>query len=336
MKRIGFSLRLLTAVAVIAVGASLAHAQADNTWVKSTGSDANTATNCTIAAPCRTFAAALTVTNSKGTINALDSADFCGQAGPLVITKSVTIEGRNSVCRAPNFNFDGIQVNTLTSNDIVVIRGLTINGHKPTGVNPPTAGINYTGGASGGSTLVVENVFIQNFATGLAADLPGNTNGVAGYVYVRNSSFDSNEVAGLHFSSTGTGDARFQLDGVRAETNGIFGSGSGLEVVNRTLGTVSNSSFGGNMFYGVVVRPTTAPSVVNLESCMVAHNSQGVVALGQPAISATIRISNTDILENIARGIDYVAGSFVTSFGNNRIAGNGAGNGPPTNTLPQQ
>ncbi len=67
-----------------------------------------------------------------------------------------------------------------------------------------------------------------------------------------------------------------------------------------------------------------------------AHNSQGVVALGAPGTAATVRISNTDIFENIARGIDYVAGSFVTSFGNNRIAGNGAGNGPPTNTLPQQ
>ena len=51
------------------------------------GNDANTSANCSPAAPCRTFAAALPVTNSGGEIVVLTSGGY----GPVNITQPVII-----------------------------------------------------------------------------------------------------------------------------------------------------------------------------------------------------------------------------------------------------
>jgi hypothetical protein len=98
---------------------------------------------------------------------------------------------------------------------------------------------------------------------------------------------------------------------------------------------ISNSVFEGNMGDAVLTQPTIGTTVVNMESCVVTHNLRGVDARSAGG-SSIIRISNLDVFENASSGIDYSGGNFITSFGNNRVAGNGAGNGPPTNTLPQQ
>ena len=54
------------------------------TWVSGSGADTGT---CTIAAPCKTFAFALTRTTAGGTINVLAPGNF----GPVTINKAVSI-----------------------------------------------------------------------------------------------------------------------------------------------------------------------------------------------------------------------------------------------------
>src|SRR5260370_11999621 len=66
--------------------ASLGHAQATRTWVSGVGDDANP---CSRTAPCKTFAGAISKTAEGGKIDALDPGGF----GPLVISKSITIDG---------------------------------------------------------------------------------------------------------------------------------------------------------------------------------------------------------------------------------------------------
>ena len=51
------------------------------------GNDANTATNCTAAAPCRFFQAAMTVTDTNGEVVVLDSGGY----GAVTITKSLSL-----------------------------------------------------------------------------------------------------------------------------------------------------------------------------------------------------------------------------------------------------
>src|SRR2546421_12860817 len=64
---------------------SLAHAQATRTWVSGTGDDANP---CSLTAPCKTFAGAISKTFINGEIDCLNPGGF----GAITITKSITID----------------------------------------------------------------------------------------------------------------------------------------------------------------------------------------------------------------------------------------------------
>ncbi len=66
-----FASRFLLSFLVL-LGALPAYA-AQRTFVSTSGSDANTASNCTSTAPCRGFTAALTVTDAGGEIVVLTS-----------------------------------------------------------------------------------------------------------------------------------------------------------------------------------------------------------------------------------------------------------------------
>ncbi len=120
------------------------------------GSDGNA---CTVPAPCRTFAKAITVTNSGGEIIALDSGGY----GPFTIDRAVTVRPVPGAYAglAPSTT-DGITVSAGSTDD-VVLRGITINGLG--GSN----GINYIRARS----LSVENTAIDRLtATGIM-DLSG-------------------------------------------------------------------------------------------------------------------------------------------------------------------
>jgi len=69
--------------------ATAAHAAALRTFVSGFGSDSNTSTNCSHAQPCRTFAAAITVTSPGGEIEALDPSGY----GPVTITGPLSLIG---------------------------------------------------------------------------------------------------------------------------------------------------------------------------------------------------------------------------------------------------
>ena len=100
-----------------------AHAVAQRTFGASTGSDANATNNCSLALPCRTFAAALGVTAPNGEVVFLDCAGY----GGVLIDKSVSIT-------APSGTYAGISVSsgngiTIAGTGIrVMLRGLVFNG----------------------------------------------------------------------------------------------------------------------------------------------------------------------------------------------------------------
>src|SRR6476469_1582926 len=109
MKTIGnfsLALKVSTVLAAMALGTSLAYAQATRTWVSGVGDDANP---CSRTAPCKTFAGAISKTAPAGEINVLDPGGF----GAVTITKSITIRS------------DHIEAGVLVSgtNGIVVSAG---------------------------------------------------------------------------------------------------------------------------------------------------------------------------------------------------------------------
>src|SRR6185369_1612428 len=92
---------------------------AQRTFVASNGNDANP---CSIAAPCRSFDAAIAKTSSGGEVIVLDSAGY----GFVVITQPVSIIAPPGVYAGVSvFSGTGIVVNPVLGK--VTLRGLTIN-----------------------------------------------------------------------------------------------------------------------------------------------------------------------------------------------------------------
>jgi hypothetical protein len=108
--------------ALLAFGLSAAPAQAgpNRTWVSGHGTDSG---GCTRAAPCKTFAFALTQTAAGGEIDVLDPGGY----GPVTITKAMSIVNDGvgvAAIGAPSGN--AITINA-GGDDSVHLRGLTID-----------------------------------------------------------------------------------------------------------------------------------------------------------------------------------------------------------------
>lgn len=152
-------------------------AQASRTFVATSGNDSNAAVNCSPSANCRTFAAALSVTNPGGEVVVLSSGGY----GPATIAQPVVITA---------IGIDAsISVTTSGAN------GLTIN----TPGNVTLIGLNLHGEASGGNGIKVQqvgilrlyNMLIENF-TVTGVDLE-----VSGKLAVYNSEINDNAGSGL-------------------------------------------------------------------------------------------------------------------------------------------
>jgi hypothetical protein len=82
---------------------------------------------CSRTAPCKTFVAAIAVTETNGEINCLDPGGY----GSLTITKSITIDCTGTLGSILSSGTNGITINLSTTPDplkSVVLRGLSING----------------------------------------------------------------------------------------------------------------------------------------------------------------------------------------------------------------
>ncbi len=125
---------------------------AQRTFVSATsGNDANISSNCSPAAPCRGFAAALTVTSSGGEIIVLDSGGY----GAASIAQSVSIVGAPGVHAAVSV-FSGAGFAISGGGIAVTLRNLYING----------LGGAYGVQMTGGSKLAMENCVVANFSSG--------------------------------------------------------------------------------------------------------------------------------------------------------------------------
>ena len=124
-------------------------------WVSGVGDDLNP---CSRTAPCKTFAGAVSKTLDGGEIDALDPGGF----GAVTISTGFTIDGQGTLASILASLTTGVNV-TAPSGWTVVLRNLSINGWSG-GVT----GINVTGAA----TVLLQNVEIENFQTGIKVTSP--------------------------------------------------------------------------------------------------------------------------------------------------------------------
>ena len=116
------------------------------TWVSNVGTDSG---SCSVTAPCRTFAYAITQTSAGGEIDVKDSGPY----GSFAIAHSVSIVSDGSLAEiaVPSGGI-GVAINA-GSGDKIILQGLTIDGHSV-----GQDGIDFSAGMS----LKVENCHIRN------------------------------------------------------------------------------------------------------------------------------------------------------------------------------
>jgi len=268
-------IRLLTMLGAIVVAfsqlPSAAYAQATRTWVSGVGDDANP---CSRTAPCKTFAGAISKTAAGGEINALDPAGF----GALTITKAITLDGGGGqVASVLVSGTNGIIINAGAS-DTVTLRNLRMNG-LGTGLD----GIRYLGGAA----LIIENLDVFGFTTGINIVPSANTNRVG----IRNTTVTNSISGGINFAN-------------------------GAGTVNATLTNVWSVKNG----FGLGVTPTgTGVASVEIEHTTTSENvGNGIQVSGNGAV----QMNNSAANHNNSNGVSITSPANVVSFGTNVIAAN--------------
>ncbi len=296
-----FQLRIrstcLSAVLLAAV-ASIASGQATRTWVSGVGDDANP---CSRTAPCKTFAGAISKTAAGGEIDVLDPGGF----GAVTITKSIRIDGTPVVAGVLVSGTNGIIINAQPT-DTVVLKGLTIDGLNVAGA---FRGIEFVGGG----TLEVEDCEIFGFGQrGISID-PTN---LTANVSIANTVVTKGLSNGIVVVPAPSGTVQVSLENVHVRKNVNFG----VSITAGTTLNVHNSEITGNGLDALRVDGTNGAATAHLDDTVIVGNTTGIEAI----TGSTVRVSNSTITGN-GTGLLFSGGT-IQSFGNNRVAGNGAGN----------
>jgi hypothetical protein len=288
MRRI--ALTLLVGFIVPALASAPAYAQATRTWVSGVGDDLSP--SCSRTQPCKTFAAAIALTDTNGEINCIDPGGF----GTLTITKSITIDCSGTFGGILAAAANGITINLTATPDplkSVVLRGLSINGAG-------NAGQSGLKGVSILSATVVtlDNVVVMNFTQ--QGILDART--TPGKLFIKNSVVRNNAGAGIVAVATG-GTSKTSIENTHS-INNLYGLATG----NNNQVKITRSLFSGNSASGIEADPGAQ---VGVEHSTVNFNATGLEAYG------TIWIDDTEISFNQAA----TTGTPV-SFGNNRFYAN--------------
>ena len=274
---------------------------ATRTWVSANGDDANPGSRT---APCKTFAGAISKTDTNGEIDAIDPGGF----GSVTITKSLTIDGTGTLASILATLTNGIIINAAGIN--VTIRGLTING-SGNGVS----GIRIVAAAK----VHIEDCEIFGFAAAGSRGIDDRRT-TGGQLFVINTTVRDNTDGIIVKPTTGSTQIQCFMNrlNIVGQTNVGLNGSSGSRV------TIANSLIAWNVTSGIVCEsPAGATAELDAEACVIVANNEGLRA----AAGATVRISNLRMVGNTTALVGG-GGTFGT-FGNNHIAGNGGGNTVP-------
>jgi Abnormal spindle-like microcephaly-assoc'd, ASPM-SPD-2-Hydin len=206
-------------------GSGTTPTQMMQTWVSSSGSDANL---CSRTAPCATFARALAQTLPGGEIDVVNPGSY----GPVTIGQSVTIDGgANQAGYLLASSGNGIVVQAVGPNDIVTLRNLQIDG-AGSGAN----GIRFLSGKN----LSIENCYIFGF-TQNSIDIELNS---ASTVQITDTVIKNSGNDGIFANST-SGLVKvdvFNSQIMVSSNNGIEASSNAYVAVHRSLLAASAGS----------------------------------------------------------------------------------------------
>jgi len=282
------------------------------------GSDLNP---CSRAQPCRSFAAAVLVTDVDGEVIPIDSAGF----GVVTITQSVSIVSPLGVDAGITGGAGDAILVAAGNSDHVTLKNLYINSQgADTGINADTVG-----------ALYVDGCVINGFGTGILFNPSANSRLYVSNTFVRRSSSVGIEVVGglsiratiesvrLHGNSFGVlvqnAEATIRKSAASGGAQGFTVGMSGKLTIEDSISTANGYGFFAN-----------GGGVMALTRCAAASNTNaGIEAITSPTI---IYVADCTITAN-AIGVDTTAGGVVTSRSNNTLQAN-TNDGAFTNTFP--
>ena len=286
--------------AALSVGALTDVAQAaQRTFVSGKGTDSGV---CSLAAPCRSFAYAVTQTNDGGELVVLDTAGY----GGVTITKSISIVNDGAGVASVQVPSGPAIVISAPSNAVVHLRGLTLEG-----ANTASDGIVFNTAGS----LTVLNTMIRHFVGNGILIQP---NAVAMAFNVLGVNTLDNGGRGIWVAPFNGGSAHGIVDRVTASGNyyGIVVDSVGAGLPNTV--SISNSIISLNQF-GLFTSAgdSVAQANVFLRNSMVAQNAQ--TGVGANGSNAVLQLSGNTITANF-NGV--VTQGTVESYGDNQIRRN--------------
>jgi hypothetical protein len=289
-----------TLIALALAGASLlapAAQAAQRTFVATTGSDANTATNCGPTTPCRGFTAALSVTDTNGEIVVLNSGGY----GPVTIGKSVSIISSPGVFAGVTVS-SGSGIEVVYPADKVVLRGLVLNG----------AGGSYGIQMQTDGELLVEDCHVSGFAT-YGIEATGTIRLRVVDSLLRNNNYGILMQYGVRAEITGT-----RLFG---NNYGIYAQALGATDISVSISdVVIGGGTAGIVSYGGTASATARVDVVRSH---ISNAANGLLASG-PTGMARLTISESMVTGNAYGLFNAAPGtSVLQSRQNNTVTDNG-------------
>lgn len=293
------TIAFLIAATLSALAATQAHAVQRTHVSAAIGADTNTATGCAPVAPCRTFQAAMTVTDSNGEVVVLDSGGY----GAVTINQSVALIAPEGVYAGISVfpNTDGVAIDKPGIN--VVLRGLSINGQ---GGNSGIA-------MSAGDKLTVENCVISNLKASGIFVTGGNT------VRVTDTIIRDNSLDGIFLQNSVAGTMRGAISRTTISGHGRRGVFlQGFVAGTTTTADIADSTLDGNVD-GVFAFSAGANAVIKVsvsDSRVVRNNGIGLAASSFFGAVASLSASN-NIVSNNKSGIEALSkGARVWASGN--------------------
>jgi len=243
---------------------------------------------CSRTAPCKTFAGAISKTAAGGEIDALDPGGF----GAVTITKAITIDGGGGqVASVLASGTNGIVIIAGVS-DVVILRNLRFNG-----IGAGLAGIKFTSG----SALSVENCDVFGWSQHGILIQP-NTQAVGARVSIKNTTATNN-------------------------ANGITVDGSGGNAGLIIKVAISESFATLNTANGITGGSTAGHSTVFLMLNRIVSSNNNGVGISASGPSVGVEIGGSTVSGN-ATATSASGGAGISSFKNNQINENNAGDNP--------
>lgn len=307
MYKARLALRVLTLVTFTIAFAAVAQAQATRTWVSGVGDDVNP---CSRTAPCKTFAGAISKTATNGEINCLDPGGF----GAVTISKSITIDCEDTQGSILASGVTGILINLTANPDVlktVRLRGLSING-AGSSTRSGLRGINVSSANTGQPKLFTDELIIHGFVN---EGILFNANG--GHMVLQKTTTIDNGTAGVRADSNGVNVVRVSIDDSHSDLNGQ----EGYRIEDNVRAAISHSTANNNGLNGYSNVVTTSASEMTMSSCAGSNNGQsGAITAGA---TATIRVANSELINNVTSGVSPNTGQILTNQKNRVTAPTG-------------